>query len=92
VRPDLDIDADAVRRWATALAAAGGRLHADPTPPVAGPRWSATDSGTAAAAAARRLLMALTDDIVATGQAVVATVADYEAADDRAAARLGRVR
>ena len=90
--PDLEIDAEAVRRWAAALATAGGRLHADPMPPVPGPRWSTTDSGTDAAAAARRALAALTDDIVATGRSVAATVDDYEAADDRAAARLWRVR
>ena len=90
--PDLEIDAEAVRRWSAALAAAGGRLHADPMPPVPGPRWSATDSGTAAAAAARRVLAALTDDIVAAGRAIVTTVDDYQAADDRAVARMGRVR
>ena len=89
---DLEIDAQAVRRWAAALAAAGGRLHADPMPPVPGPRWSATDSGTAAAAAARRALMLLTDDIVATSRAIVTTVDDYQATDDRAAARLRRLR
>ena len=90
--PDLEIDAEAVRRWAAALTAAGGRLHADPMPPVPGPRWSATDAGTAAAAAARRVLTALTDDIVATGRAIITTVDDYQATDDRSAARLRRVR
>ncbi|MEV4705881.1 hypothetical protein [Actinoplanes sp. NPDC049316] len=90
--PDLEIDAEAARRWAAALRDAGGRLHAGPMPPAPGPRWSSTDSGTAAVAAARRLLAALTDDIVATGHAVVTCVDDYEAADDRAAGLLRRVR
>ncbi|UQU64115.1 hypothetical protein COUCH_34955 [Couchioplanes caeruleus] len=90
--PELEIDAEAVRRWAAALQNAGGRLHAGPMPPVPGPHWSSTDAGTAAAAAARRVLMALTDDIIATGRAVVTTVDDYETTDDRAAARLRRIK
>ncbi|MGA5301313.1 hypothetical protein ACPCHT_15385 [Nucisporomicrobium flavum] len=90
--PDLEIDAEAARRWAAALHDAGGRLHAGPMPPAPGPRWSSTDAGTAAVAAARRFLMALTDDIIATGRAVVTTVDDYETTDDRAAARLRRIK
>ncbi|BCJ52316.1 hypothetical protein Asp14428_37910 [Actinoplanes sp. NBRC 14428] len=89
--PDLEVDPDGVRAWAAALTAAGQGFHLAPLPPVPGPRWSATDGGTAAAAAARRTVAEIADALVATARAANGTVDDYEAADDRAAARLRNI-
>ncbi|MEV8505399.1 hypothetical protein AB0368_11290 [Actinoplanes sp. NPDC051475] len=90
--PDLEVDTEGVRAWAAALTAAGSGLHLHPLPPVPGPHWSATDAGTVAAAAARRALAEIAEEIVATGRAAVVSADDYDAADDRAATGLRRIR
>lgn len=90
--PDLEVDTEGVRAWAAALVAAGSGLHLHPLPPIPGPHWSASDAGTVAAAAARRALAEIAEDIVATGRAAAVTADDYEAADDRAATGLRRIR
>ncbi|MEV6601209.1 hypothetical protein AB0M36_30795 [Actinoplanes sp. NPDC051346] len=90
--PDFEVDTEGVRAWAAALTTAGGQLRSDPLPPVPGPHWSATDAGAVAAEAARRTLAAIADDLIIMGRSAEGVVRDYEAADDRVAARLRGVR
>jgi len=52
------------------------------------PRWAASDAAAALAGATRTALTDLAASVTATGQAVAAAVAGYEAADERAVARL----
>ncbi|WP_306215917.1 hypothetical protein [Actinoplanes sp. RD1] len=92
MRSELSVDIPAVRSWATALRRTGGRMEADPPSPGAGPVWSCTAANAAAVDAAQRILSLLTDDIAGISAATLATMDDYEAADDRAAAALRRVR
>jgi hypothetical protein len=66
-------------------------MRADPPSLGASPEWSCTAANAAAVAAAQRVLTLLTDDITGIGEAALATMDDYEAADDRAAASLRRV-
>jgi hypothetical protein len=92
MRSEISVDIPAVRAWAAALRRTGERMRADPPSPGAGPEWSCTAANAAAVAAAQRVLTLLTDDITGIGEAALATMDDYEAADDRAAASLRRVR
>ena len=88
---ELEVDAAAVRAWATALSATAARISAAPPPPPAGPTWSSTGAAAAAADAARMRLRALAEDITATARQATAAADEYDDADDRAAARLRKV-
>jgi len=91
---DLEVDADAVRGCASALADTAAEVRAGATPPptVAVPRWQTTAAVDGLADAMERALATLAGELEALRQAVLAAVADYEAADQRAADRLGRTR
>jgi hypothetical protein len=95
MNPDLEVDAEGVRDGASGLADCGARLAADlagaPTAPVV-PRWDTGDAVTLAADAARRQLGALGAGIAQTARGIAAAADDYEAADERAAARLRAAR
>jgi hypothetical protein len=88
---DLEVDAEAVRGCASALSRTAGEVAAGATPPpaVAVPRWQTTAALEGLADATQDMLATLADDLDAFRRAVLAAVADYEAADDRAADRLG---
>ncbi|MCA2218627.1 hypothetical protein [Jidongwangia harbinensis] len=91
MRPDLEVDTAAVRRCAADVADTGARLAAGAArapAAVAVPRWSASEAaGTLADALAERLV-GLGSDVTGTARQMSATADAYEAADDRAAARL----
>ena len=91
---DLEVDTDAVRDCASALAdtAADVRAGVAPPPTVTVPRWQTTDAVEGLAGAMERALATLAGDLEALRRAVLAAVTDYEAADARAADRLGRIR
>jgi hypothetical protein len=91
MNPDLEVDADDLRRAAAAVAAAADRVTAGTTPepaPPATPRWATTDAAALAADAARRQLAVLGADLAETARRITAAAADYELADARAATRL----
>jgi hypothetical protein len=85
---ELEVDAAAVRAWATALAATAARISTDPPPAPTGPPWLSTAAVSAAADVARGQLRALADDITAAARQASAAADDYDDADDRAASRL----
>jgi hypothetical protein len=91
MNPDLEVDADDLRRAAAAVAAAAHRVTAGstaaPVPPVT-PRWATTDAAALAAEAARGQLAVLGADLAETARRITAAAADYELADARAATRL----
>jgi len=89
---DLEVDADAVRGCASALADTAAEVAAGATAPAAVtvPRWAATAAAESLADATQRVLATLAGDLEVFRRAVLAAVADYEAADHRAADRLGR--
>ena len=88
--PDLELDADALRLCAAALADTVGEVRAGstppPTPPV--PRWQSSAKAEQLSDRTAEVLADLADDLAAFRRAVLAAVADYEAADRRAAQRL----
>jgi hypothetical protein len=104
MNPDLEVDADDVRRTASAIAetaarvAAGAEQHPpSPEPSAVGagqsapggtPRWVTADPALLAAAAAQHQLAVLGADIADTARRVTAAAADYELADARAVTRL----
>jgi hypothetical protein len=91
---DLEVDADAVRDCAAELAGTAARVAGGSTapPPAPGPRWQATGALEQLAAATEHELRTLADDLDAFRRAVLAALDDYQAADDRAAGRLGPAR
>jgi hypothetical protein len=91
---DLEVDAEAVRGCASALAETAAEVHAGGTPPptVAVPRWQTTAAVESLADAMERALATLAGDLEALRQAVLAAVTDYAEADERAADRFGRIR
>jgi hypothetical protein len=91
---DLEVDADAVRGCVSALADTAADVHAGgmPPPTVAVPRWETTAAVESLASAMEHALATLAGDLEALRRAVLASVADYEAADQRAADRLGPAR
>jgi hypothetical protein len=95
MNPDLEVDADALRTCASALADTGARLTAGaaqpPVPPMV-PHWATTDAATLVAEAAQRQLAAIGAALTAATRQITATAADYEAADARAAQRLRATR
>lgn len=90
MRPDLEVDTEALRLWATQLRRSGAWVHADPPPTVAGPRWASTAANTGAADAASHVLEELAADIIALGSAAASTADDYEEADARVARSMAR--
>jgi len=88
---ELQVDTVALRACVRPLLDLGAEVSAGATcvpAPHTVPRWSACDPATDRAGAARSAMLALAASIAATGQAIEATVADYDAADARSAARL----
>ncbi|MFI7540253.1 hypothetical protein [Actinoplanes sp. NPDC049599] len=85
---ELEVDAAAVRAWATALSATAARISTVAPLPPGGPPWSSTAAAVAVAEAARGQLSALAEDITAAARQASAAADDYDDADDRAAARL----
>jgi hypothetical protein len=87
----LEVDADAVRGCASALADTAAEVAAGTTAPpaVTVPRWTTTAAAESLTDATQRFLATLAVDLEAFRHAVLAAVADYEAADHRAADRLG---
>jgi hypothetical protein len=91
MNPDLDVDADDLRRTASALAETASRVTAGARgePPVEStPRWLTSDAATLAAEAAGGQLAVLGADLADTARRITDAVAAYQAADARAAARL----
>jgi hypothetical protein len=89
--PDLEVDTVAVRATAGAvddLAARVAAGSAESPAPVTIPRWSASDAAAEVADAARREIAAAGWAIGETARQIIATVLDYDAADERAAARM----
>jgi hypothetical protein len=88
---DLELDADALITCASALGDTVAEVRAGstppPTPPV--PRWQSTDAAEHLSQSTEEVLADLAGDLAAFRLAVLAAVADYEAADRRAAQRLG---
>ena len=91
---DLEVDADAARGCAAALADTAAEVAAGATAPPAAsvPRWETTAAAESLADATQRVLATLAGDLDTFRRAVLAAVADYEAADHRAADRLGGLR
>jgi len=92
---DLEVDTDDLRRTASAVTDTATRVTAGTLqePTVDGtPRWSTTEAAALAAGAARGQIAVLGADIADTARRIVAAAEAYEAADDRAAARLRSAR
>jgi hypothetical protein len=90
---DLEVDADAVRGGASAVAGTAHRMAGGAPPPAAVtvPRWAATGAAETLADATGRLLATVVADLEADSRRLTAVADDYRAADDRAAARLKAV-
>jgi len=88
---DLEVDADAVRACASALADTAAEVARDSVAPpaVTVPRWQSSGAAEHLGDRTEEVLTALADDVAAFRRAVLAAVAGYEAADRRAAQRLG---
>jgi hypothetical protein len=91
----LEVDTAELRRCAADLADTGARVAAGaaraPSAAIV-PRWTASEPATALADALMDRLIGLGSDVTATGRQMAATADAYEAADDRAAARLAGTR
>ena len=87
---DLEVDADAVRGCASALADTTAAVTAGSTAPpaVTVPRWQSSEEAEHLAARTEKALDELAEDLVIFRRAVLAAVTAYEAADRRAAERL----
>lgn len=96
MQSDLEVDADALRRCAQGLADTGAQVRAGlaQSPPlvVSAPGWATGEAGAALQATTARQLATLGDAIGTAGRQVAVAVAEYDAADDRAAARLRALR
>jgi hypothetical protein len=91
MKPDLTVDTTEVRATASDLSAAGGRVSAgaaDPPEAVTAPRWATCDAAALATEAIRRQLAEVGAGIIATAREIATAALDYEAADDRSAARM----
>ena len=87
---DFEVDADAMRDTASALAGTATDVAAGSVPPpsVPAPHWETGMAAESLADAFQRALARQSGDLDAFQQAVRAAIADYRAADDRAADRL----
>jgi hypothetical protein len=91
MNPDLKVDTDDLRPAAAALAGTAARVTgaaAQAPPAVLFPRWATSDAGVLAADVARAQLPLVGADLAETARQITEAAAAYEAADDRAAARL----
>ena len=91
MKADLTVDTTEVRAIASRLGAAGGRVSAgaaDAPETVMTPRWATSDAATLASEAFRRQLAEVGGGITATAREMAAATVDYEAADERSAARM----
>lgn len=95
MNPDLEVDTDDLRQFATstdeAAARVTGAAAADPVPPPT-PRWATTGAAGLAATAARHQLGLLGGDVTETAHRIRAAAEAYQEADARAAARLRSAR
>ena len=91
MRSDLEVDADTLRVCAAALSDTAADVAAGSAPPpaVTEPRWQTTGAAESLADATGHLLATLADDLETFRGAVLTAIADYAAADRRAADRLG---
>ncbi|MEV0896348.1 type VII secretion target [Actinoplanes sp. NPDC049802] len=95
MNPDLEVDAEGLRRAATAVhevatrvTGAGGAVPA----PDPAPRWATTTAAVQAADAAGSLLRQLGEEVSGTAGRIRAAAAAYEDADHRAAGRFRQTR
>jgi hypothetical protein len=91
MNPDLEVDADDLRRTAAAVSDTADRVTAGTRKEPAAettPRWTTTDAAILAADAARQQLAVIGADIAETSRRILAALDDYAAADERAATRL----
>jgi hypothetical protein len=91
MKPDLAVDTTEVRVIASDLTATGGRVSAgaaDPPETVPAPRWATSDAAALVSEAIRRQLAEVGAGITVAAQEITAAVMDYEAADERSAARM----
>ncbi|WP_250028593.1 hypothetical protein [Paractinoplanes maris] len=91
MNPELEVDADALRRAAAGVAAGGDRVGAatgDEPPVPLTPRWAAADAALLAGAAARGQLALIGAGIDETARRIGEAAAAYELADARAVTRL----
>ena len=91
MNPDLEVDADELRRAASALTATAAKVTAgaDQMPAAETvPRWQAADAAVLAAETARQQLVLLGTDLADAARRIAAAAGEYEVADARAAARL----
>lgn len=95
MKPDLDVDASALRDCAAAVDRTGARVAAGAAqapPATTVPRWATSDAAAALTDAAHDWLATIAADLAATAQQLSSAAEDYRTADDRAAARLRAVR
>jgi hypothetical protein len=95
MKSDLQLDVEAVRGCASALADTGARVAAGAArapSPVSEPRWPAADAAADLAGAASGRIIAIGSDLAAAARQIAASADDYEAADRRSALRLRAVR
>ncbi|GAA2870573.1 hypothetical protein [Actinoplanes cyaneus] len=91
MNPDLDVDTQQLRDTATATGATAARVReaaAAAPSPVPGPRWAAVDATASITDAAVRALRDLGAALTDTVTLITTTIAGYDDADARAAARL----
>jgi hypothetical protein len=89
--PHLEVDTAAVRVVAADVSRLADRVSAglaESPVPVSVPRWSTTDVAGDAADAARRSLAEAAFAVGETAREIIAALHDYQAADERAEARL----
>ncbi|AGZ39253.1 type VII secretion target [Actinoplanes friuliensis] len=89
---ELEVDTAAVRAWAAALSGTAARISSAPPSPPGGPLWSSTEAAVAAADAAQVQVRLFADAVAEAARQVRAAADDYDDADDRAAARLRKIR
>ncbi|MEV6494562.1 hypothetical protein AB0M20_38950 [Actinoplanes sp. NPDC051633] len=95
MQPDLQADTMALTACSPPLLDLGAEVTAGAarTPrPSTVPRWASSDAADDVTGSVRAALTDLGSSISATAQAILAAVADYEAADRRSAARARRFR
>ena len=91
MKPDLTVDTTEVHAIASDLMAAGGRVSAgaaDPPETVPTPHWATSDAAALVTEAIQRQLAEVGAGITAAADEITAAVMDYEAADERSAARM----
>ncbi|GIF06168.1 hypothetical protein [Actinoplanes siamensis] len=95
MNPDIDVDIRQLHGTTSAVEGTAARVReaaASAPPPVPGPRWSSVDAAASAAGAAARSLRNLGAGLTDTADQIEHTIAEYAAADTRAATRLRAAR